>query len=82
MESSTANASDVYVFWLAIGASLKDLFVSSRDSLSLDDKLITSIITVINRRWRKFIDESPTDIYFAAFYLDPRLYPTTILISP
>lgn len=76
LESATANASDVYIFWLAIAATLKDLFITSRDKLSLEEELISSITKIINRRWRAFIDCSPTDIYFTAFYLDPRKSPS------
>ena len=72
LESQHANASDVYVFWLAIAATLKDLFTKSAQSLDLDHSLIQEVTAIINKRWKAFIDESPSDIYFTAFYLDPR----------
>lgn len=72
LEASTTNASDVYVFWLAIAATLKDLFTSSKMKLSLENELIHSVVQIFNRRWKRFIDDSPTDIYFVAFYFDPR----------
>lgn len=73
LESIHSNASDVFVHWLAIAAQLKDIF--SKDSvaeLSIPDTVVKSITQIFNARWQAFIDESPSDIYFMAFYLDPR----------
>ncbi|KAG2744426.1 hypothetical protein P692DRAFT_201775846 [Suillus brevipes Sb2] len=85
LEASHANASDVFVFWLAIAATLEELFAQH----------ITAIITtnsseqacprrsIKNRykprssiadegtRWKEFFGNN---VYFVAFVLDPR-YP-------
>jgi len=69
LEGRAANAADVYVFWLAIAASLQNLF--SRDG-DIDAELAGKVTAIVNRRYKEFIDDSPTDIYFTAFFLDPR----------
>lgn len=70
LESTKANASDVYVFWLAMGSALQDLFASSDEGIP--DNVIAELIPIFNKRWKDFIDCGPTDIYFTAFFLDPR----------
>ena len=69
LEGRAANAADVYIFWLAIAASLRDLFSRDRD---IDEELAEKVTAIVNRRYKEFIDNSPTDVYFAAFFLDPR----------
>ena len=69
LEGRAANAADVYIFWLAIAASLRNLF--TRDD-EIDKVLAGKVTAIVNRRYKEFINDSPTDIYFAAFFLDPR----------
>jgi len=69
LEGRAANAADVYIFWLAIAASLRNLFLRDGD---IDDELAEKVTAIVNRRYKEFIDNSPTDVYFAAFFLDPR----------
>ena len=63
------NAADVYIFWLAIAASLRNLFLDDTD---IDGELAGKVTAIVNRRYKEFIDNSPTDVYFAAFFLNPR----------
>lgn len=69
LEGRAANAADVYIFWLAIAASLRNLFQHDRD---IDKGLAEKVTAIMNKRYKEFIDNSPTDIYFTAFFLDPR----------
>lgn len=69
LEGRAANASDVYIFWLAIAASLRNLFAHDGD---VDEELAGKVTAIVNRRYKEFIDDSPTDVYFTAFFLDPR----------
>lgn len=69
LEGRATNAADVYIFWLAIAASLRNLF--TRDD-EIDMELAEKVTAIVNRRYKEFIDGSPTDIYFTAFFLDPR----------
>lgn len=81
LEASHANASDVFLFWLAIGASLKDL-VQKDDRTrpgNIPVSLMHDVIAIYNRRWKEFFRN---DVYFTAFALDPR-YPTSdFVIKP
>lgn len=66
LEASHANASDVFVFWLAIGASLKDLLKDKGTSMP---STVHDVVAIYNRRWKAFFKN---DVYFTAFALDPR----------
>jgi hypothetical protein len=70
LESSHATASDVYVFWLAVMASLEDLILG--DKLDLPMHLVERIRRLCNYRFDKMINEGPSDIFVTAFFLDPR----------
>lgn len=69
LEGRDANAADVYIFWLAIAALLRKLFSQDED---IDEAVTHRVTAIVNRRYKEFIDNSPTDIYFTAFFLDPR----------
>jgi hypothetical protein len=66
------NAADVFVFWLAITSTLKDLFSKSERITGITETLKRKVTAIINQRYKAFIDQSPSDIYFTAFFLDPR----------
>ena len=68
LEGRAANAADIYIFWLAIAAFLQNLFTHNKD---IDSDLAEKVTAIVNRRYKEFIDDSPTDIYFTAFFLDP-----------
>lgn len=70
LEGRAASAADVYIFWLAIAASLRNLFTCDED---IDKELARKVTAIVNRRYKEFINDSPTDIYFTAFFLDPRM---------
>jgi hypothetical protein len=72
LESRAANAADVFIFWLAIAASLRDLFSKPSQVTGISSELAGKVTKIVNRRYKEFIDNSPTDVYFAAFFLDPR----------
>jgi len=72
LESPMTNAADVFVFWLAITSTLKDLFSKSERVTGITKTLKRKATAIINQRYKVFIDQSPSDIYFTAFFLDPR----------
>jgi len=74
LESRAANAADVFVFWLGIAASLRSLFSEPSHITGITSELAGKVTRVVNRRYKEFIDNSPTDVYFAAFFLDPRMF--------
>ena len=73
LESPQANAADVYIFWIAIIATLKDLFSQNKKETFIGKPLARKVTAIINTRYKAFIDNSPTDIYFTAFFLDPHM---------
>jgi hypothetical protein len=72
LESTQTTAPNVYISWLAIIATLKELFDKGELDTGISRSLATKITTIINCRYCVFIDKSLSDIYFAAFFLDPR----------
>jgi hypothetical protein len=69
LEAAHANASDVFVFWLAIAANLKDLFGKRESMTGITRALANKITNIYNVRYAEFFKN---EIYFAAFALDPR----------
>ena len=74
LESQVTYAADVFIFWLGIAASLCDLFSKSSQVTGITSELAGKVTRIVNRRYKEFIDNSPTDVYFAAFFLDPRMF--------
>ena len=62
LEGRAANAADVYIFWLSIAASLRNLFLHDGD---INKDLAGKVTAIVNRRYKEFID-------FTAFFLNPR----------
>ena len=68
LEAAHANASDVFIFWLAIAATLNDLFSKGPDITGIPASLAREVMAIINKRYQEFFTN---DIYFVAFTLDP-----------
>lgn len=71
LEASTANAADAYIFWLAICASLQELFNKNPDHTGIPWVLASQTQGIVNKQAQDFVNRSPSDIYFTAFFLDP-----------
>ena len=82
LESSHANASDVYVFWLACASHLKELFEKPAEDTGISRSLANSVINIFNDQFDEFF--MPNEVYFTAFAMDPRMssfyLPFSILI--
>jgi hypothetical protein len=70
LKSSQSNPVDVYLFWLAILASLKRIF--DNDTLGFSVSEAGQIWAIENARFHELLQEDPDDCYISAFYLDPR----------
>ncbi|RXW20375.1 hypothetical protein EST38_g5489 [Candolleomyces aberdarensis] len=68
-QATSANASDVMIFWLAIAASIKELFNKSENETGIPRSVANEVIEIYNRQYNKF-HRNP--IYFTALMLDPR----------
>lgn len=71
LEATDSNAADVFIFWLAIAASLRKLFDEDEAVTAIAPGCAASVTEIVNRRYKQFVDRSPTDIYFTAFFLHP-----------
>jgi hypothetical protein len=71
LEAAHANASDVYIFWLAIAATLNDLFSKGTNVTGIPVSLAREVTAIFNKRYKEFFTN---DVYFTAFALDPRKF--------
>ncbi|KXN87127.1 hypothetical protein AN958_09181 [Leucoagaricus sp. SymC.cos] len=68
LKAAHATASDVFIFWMAIGAVLNDILKNSQASLGIELTLASNIQKIYNWCYEGFF---LSDLYFAAFALDP-----------
>ncbi|KAG0701935.1 hypothetical protein DFH29DRAFT_761202, partial [Suillus ampliporus] len=69
MESSFANAADVYEFWLAVQAAFEE--VSKKNTVKLPVAVLEKIRHLCNCCFNQTINEAPSDIFVTAFFLVP-----------
>jgi hypothetical protein len=67
IEAAATNPADVYLYWLAILARMKEVLQTS----NLPDSVCSEIRGIMNRRWCEFFVEGPTNVHLTAFYLNP-----------
>lgn len=70
LEAVHANAADVFIFWLASAATLKDLFEQDVNKIGIPRSLANEVTGIYNKHYEEFFKN---DIYFFAFLLDPRM---------
>jgi hypothetical protein len=70
LEAAHANAADIFIFWLAIAATLKDLLNQDVNKTGIPRSLANQVTEIYNKRYEEFFKTH--DIYFVAFLLDPR----------
>ncbi|KAG1764577.1 hypothetical protein EV702DRAFT_1204959 [Suillus placidus] len=69
MESSFANAADIYEFWLAVQAMFEE--VRKKNTVKLPVSVLEKIRRLCNYRFNQTINEAPSDIFVTAFFLVP-----------
>jgi hypothetical protein len=69
LESSFANAADIYIFWLAVQSTFADHCV--KNVVKLPSKVLEDVRQLCNYRFNQTINEGPSDIFIAAFFLVP-----------
>ena len=67
--ASHANASDVFIFFTACAAALKELFAQDPATTGIPRTLANTITDKFNDRYNELF---ANDIYFCAFAFDPR----------
>ncbi|KAI0696513.1 hypothetical protein BC835DRAFT_1305576 [Cytidiella melzeri] len=78
IEAASANASDVFVFWMACVASIKDALENV--DLEIPSPVCEEIRGIINVQWREVFNDN--HIYLAAFRLNPVHVDSDIMCSP
>ena len=71
LEHSDTTAADVFAFWTGIQLSLRKLFAQGEHITGIGQDLEQQVTDITNRRYKQFVDDGPSDIYFSAFFLDP-----------
>ncbi|KAF4617260.1 hypothetical protein D9613_005661 [Agrocybe pediades] len=78
LEAASANPADVYLYWLAIIASVK----RALETCQLPDDVCGQIRGIINSRWQEFFIDGPTNAHLCAFYLHPDFVRSDIFKNP
>lgn len=76
LESTQSTVADVYLFWLAVVATLHDYFCNNAnaDGLQLPEEVIDDIRQIVNHRWREMTEKAGKGVYVAGLFLDPRTF--------
>lgn len=70
LESTHSTVSDVYIFWLAVAATIHQIIVENVDKLPIP--VLEEIRKAVNFRFNQMINDGPDDVYLTGFILDPR----------
>ncbi len=69
LEAAQTTPADVYLFWVAMMAAMKDALGNQK--LGLPASVCSEIRGIINFRWRGFFLDGPSQLHLTAFYLNP-----------
>ena len=72
LESSFANAADIYIFWLAVQSTFAD--ICAKNVVKLPGNVLDDVQQLCNYHFNQMINECPSDIFIAAFFLIPSMY--------
>lgn len=75
LESPRCNPGDTLKYWLAILATLRDLFDHNEDGIGLPKHVIRDITRIMNRRYKQMFDGPDRVLFKAALYVDPGVWP-------
>jgi hypothetical protein len=69
LESTHSTVSDVYLFWLAVTATIHQII--TEDITGLPTEVTEEIQRAVNYRFDQMVNDAPSDVYFTGFLLDP-----------
>lgn len=78
LEASSTNPADVYLYWLAVVAKMKQTL----ETACLPDEVCGQIRGIMVSRWREFFVYGPSNVHLSAFYLNPNYVRSSILKNP
>jgi len=64
-----SNVSDVYIFWLAVTATIHQIIMDDVTGLPTD--VMEEIRKAVNFRFKQMIHDTQDDVYHTGFMLDP-----------
>jgi hypothetical protein len=70
LESSHSTVADVYLFWLAVMASLEEVITSPDNEIP--SEVVEKLRRICNYRFDQMINDAPSDVYLTGFFLHPR----------
>lgn len=78
LESTASTPGDVYHLWIAVQATLHDLFLGSDrlGGLALPRTLVSDTRALVNGRFGEFLEGPEKQVYLTAFFLDFRKFLT------
>lgn len=79
MESTQSNISDVYVFWLAVTATIHQIIME--DVTGLPSDVTEDICKAVNFRFNQIVNDAPDDVYHTGFMMDPHKHTIEMLIT-
>ena len=79
MESTQSNISDVYVFWLAVTATIHQIIMEDVTGLLSD--VTEDICKAVNLWFDQMVNDAPDDVYHTGFMMDPHKYTIEMLIT-
>ncbi|KAG8717416.1 hypothetical protein FRC09_014313 [Ceratobasidium sp. 395] len=79
LESGHSNPSDVFLFYLGVLSSYRQLFDDNDAGLCLPDGVMASIMSSICARYFSLVLAAGQEVYVATFFLHPGFLNTTIL---
>lgn len=80
LESSHSTPSDIFIFWVAVTASIKKVLDDGTITGEYEASECDQIRAIVNYRYKQLLESGPTDVYISTFYLDPRALNYSCLI--
>ena len=74
LESAHITPDNVYLYWLAIIATIEDDL--KKNPYKLRTSTMEEIRAIANNRFEEMIEDAPNDTYIVAFFLNPCKSPT------
>lgn len=78
LESTHSTVSDVYLFWLAVTATIHQII--TEDITGLPTEVTEKIRRAVNYRFDQMVNDAPCDVYLTGFLLDPRTFSADVIL--
>ncbi|KAG2055259.1 hypothetical protein BDR06DRAFT_1046462 [Suillus hirtellus] len=79
LESTHSTVSDVYLFWLAVTATIHQII--TEDITGLSTEVTEKIQCAVNYRFNQMVNDAPCDVYLTGFLLDPCTFSADMILT-